>query len=80
MPCDLCGSQENLRRQKMKRLLATLAEEDSRIPANIFAALGNVKPSHLWDHELRDVDARESMGDPGTVAPGGIIPRERLVR
>ena len=80
VPCDLCGSQENLRRQKMKRLLASLAEEDSRIPANIFAALGNVKPSHLWDHDLRGVDALASTDDHDSVAPGEIIPRERLVR
>ena len=59
VPCDLCGSQENLRRKKMKALISEFELEDSRIPSNMFAALGNIKPSHLWDEEL------------GTVARGG---------
>lgn len=52
VPCDLCGSQENLRRKKMKALVAEFELEDPRIPRNMFAALGNIKPSHLWDDEL----------------------------
>jgi len=54
IPCDLCGSQENLQRKKVKRLIADLSAENDKIPGNIFAALGNVKPSHLLDRALRE--------------------------
>ena len=35
IPCDLCGSQENLQRKKIKRLIAQLASENDKIPGNI---------------------------------------------
>ena len=53
IPCDLCGSQENLQRQRVKRLIRELTQENDKVPGNIFAALGNVKPSHLLDQALR---------------------------
>lgn len=53
IPCDLCGSQENLRRKRVKRLIAELEGENEKVPGNIFAALRNVKPSHLLDQQLR---------------------------
>lgn len=54
IPCDLCGSQENLQRQRVKRLIRELAGENDKVPGNIFASLGNVKPSHLLDKALRE--------------------------
>ena len=36
----------------MKAVVAKFELEDPRIPRNMFAALGNIKPSHLWDDEL----------------------------
>ena len=53
IPCDLCGSQEQLQRKRVKRLVADLAAENETIPANLFAALSRVVPSHLLDRELR---------------------------
>ena len=53
IPCDLCGSQENLQRKKIKRLIADLAQENDKIPGNLFAATRNVIPSHMLDLELR---------------------------
>ena len=53
IPCDLCGSQENLQRKKIKRLIAQLAEENDKIPGNLFAATRKVVPSHMLDLELR---------------------------
>jgi tRNA 2-thiocytidine biosynthesis protein TtcA len=47
LPCDLCGSQDNLKRQRVKRLIAELHGENSNVRGNLFAALGNVRPSHL---------------------------------
>ncbi len=52
IPCDLCGSQENLQRKKIKRLIAQLAKENDKIPGNLFAATRKVVPSHMLDMEL----------------------------
>jgi len=56
IPCDLCGSQENLQRQSVKALLA---DWDKRYPGrvqNIFNALTRVTPSHLLDRKLFDFE------------------------
>ena len=53
IPCDLCGSQDNLKRKQVKQLLTRLNDENPTVRANVFAALGNVRPSHLFDVELR---------------------------
>ena len=52
IPCNLCGSQPNLKRAEMKALIR---EWDKRFPGrveNMFNALGNVVPSHLMDTKL----------------------------
>ena len=52
IPCDLCGSQENLQRQQVKQMLN---DWERRFPGRIesmFQALGNVVPSHLLDPKL----------------------------
>lgn len=54
IPCNLCGSQENMHRQKIKGLLAALTNENEKVPGNIFAALKNVKSSHLLDQDLQE--------------------------
>lgn len=60
IPCNLCGSQANLSRQKVKRLVAELAKENPKIPSNILHALSSVRPSQLMDDELwnfKDLEA-----------------------
>lgn len=52
IPCDLCGSQSNLKRARIKRLMNELEQEIPHIRSSMLTALGNVKPSHLLDHEL----------------------------
>jgi len=59
IPCDLCGSQENLKRKEVKALLK---DWESRYPGSgdsLFAALSNVRPSHLLDHQLFDFSSFE---------------------
>lgn len=54
IPCNLCGTQENLTRLKIKKLIRDLAKENPKVPSNMLNAIGNVKPSQLMDHDLWD--------------------------
>jgi tRNA 2-thiocytidine biosynthesis protein TtcA len=54
IPCNLCGSQETLKRKKMKKLIIELEKDIPNIGASILSALGNAQPSHLLDHKLWD--------------------------
>jgi len=54
IPCDLCGSQTNLKRAKVKNLIAELEKDIPHIRASMLNALGNAAPSHLLDHQLFD--------------------------
>ena len=54
IPCDLCGSQDNLQRQQVKQMLT---EWDRKFPGrveSIFRSLQNIAPSHLLDRGLFD--------------------------
>jgi len=54
IPCNLCGSQENLMRQRVKALIDQLAAENPKVPSNILHALSSVKLSQLMDKNLWD--------------------------
>lgn len=54
IPCNLCGSQNNLQRQKIREMMA---DWDGRYPGrteSVFTALQNIVPSHLADNSLFD--------------------------
>lgn len=57
IPCNLCGSQENLQRRKIKAMLADWEKEDPGRTERLFRSLQNVTPSHLADPELFDFSA-----------------------
>ena len=54
IPCTLCGSQENLQRQVVGNMLREWQKKHPGRIENMFAALQNVVPSHLMDHQLHD--------------------------
>src|SRR5215470_14096436 len=54
IPCDLCGSQSNLKRVKIKNLISELEKDIPHIRSSMLNALGNAAPSHLLDRELFD--------------------------
>ena len=64
IPCSLCGNQENLQRVQIKQMLR---DWDKRFPGrvdNMFAALGNIVPSHLMDRKLFGFEQLEATGVP----------------
>lgn len=54
IPCNLCGSQPNLKRARVKRLIDELEKETPFIRSTMMTALTNVTGSHLLDNELYD--------------------------
>jgi tRNA 2-thiocytidine biosynthesis protein TtcA len=62
IPCNLCGSQDNLKRKEIKRMLA---EWDKRFPGrveNTFNALSRIVPSHLMDRAIFDFTGLRAAG------------------
>lgn len=54
IPCTLCGSQENMMRKKVKKMIKDWDEEFPGRSTSIFNSMKNIKPSHLLDSELFD--------------------------
>ncbi|CAG4884742.1 putative C32 tRNA thiolase [Georgfuchsia toluolica] len=84
IPCDLCGSQENLQRKQVKQMLQ---DWDKRFPGRsktLFNALSRITPSHLMDPALFDFRNLVANGvpdpdgdrafDPESLASPDVIP------
>lgn len=54
IPCNLCGSQDGMKRKRIKSLVRDLEKEIPHIGSSIINALGNVRPTQLLDHNLRN--------------------------
>lgn len=68
IPCNLCGSQENLQRQVIKEMLQGWDKSHPGRIETMFRALCNVVPSHLADHQLFDFKGLQ-LGFPHGIAP-----------
>ncbi len=54
IPCNLCGNQQNLQRQRIKEWLKDESNRNPIIRASLKSAMGKVEPLHLWDDNLTD--------------------------
>jgi tRNA 2-thiocytidine biosynthesis protein TtcA len=54
IPCNLCGSQEGMKRQKIKKLLQDLEKDIPYIGSSMLKAMGNVHSSHMLDQSIWD--------------------------
>lgn len=69
LPCNLCGSQPDAQRQRVKRWLAELEAEIPDLRANLLAAAGNLEPEHLLDR--RFAPAASPDDPPRSTHPSG---------
>jgi tRNA 2-thiocytidine biosynthesis protein TtcA len=69
IPCNLCGSQENLQRQNIKEMLRQWEHQYPGRTQTIFTAMQNVVPSHLLDTGLfgfRDIKPGDAVAEGDT--------------
>lgn len=75
LPCDLCGSQDDLQRKIVGKMLDDLEEKHPGIKGVMLAATQNVRPSHLLDKDLWRSLGLEAARDDAT-----LVGLSRLVR
>lgn len=65
IPCNLCGAQENLQRQVVKKMLETWDAKYPNRSEIMFTALKNISPTHMFDTDLYDFKNLQSklMGE-----------------
>jgi tRNA 2-thiocytidine biosynthesis protein TtcA len=77
LPCDLCGSQDNLQRKVVGRMIDDLERARPGTKQIMLAALQNVRPSQLLD---RDLWRKEGLAVAEDDKPSDVIPISRLSR
>jgi tRNA 2-thiocytidine biosynthesis protein TtcA len=84
IPCDLCGSQEQLQRKQVKALLNELSAKHPNLRATVFASLANVRPTHLFDTKLRSslglLEAAEASDGAALSGDAELLPLSALAR
>jgi len=70
LPCNLCECQEDLHRGRVKLLCDAMESMNPQARKNVITAMGNVRPSHLLDGELRVACALDRV-------TGGVVEEER---
>jgi tRNA 2-thiocytidine biosynthesis protein TtcA len=80
LPCDLCGSQDNLQRKVVGRMLNDLEREHPGIKAVMLAAVQNVRSSHLLDKRLWRALGLRAASEPAENGGGSdaLVAPERL--
>jgi tRNA 2-thiocytidine biosynthesis protein TtcA len=76
IPCDLCGSQDQLQRKQVKAMLGEWEKKHPGRLETIFGALTNVAPSHLLDRSLFDFASVEATGETKPT-PIHLVPKNR---
>ena len=69
IPCDLCGSQEQLQRKQVKAMLRDWERQQPGRVESIFSALADVAPSHLLDRRLHDFENLSAEPETPTTHP-----------
>lgn len=76
LPCDLCGSQDNLQRKIVGGMLDDLERSHPGIKGVMFASLQNVRPSHLLDKDLwrkLGLEAARGTEEPDLVSAARLV-------
>ncbi len=73
IPCDLCGSQENLQRKQVKNLIDDLTAKNPHVRSNLFSALSNVRPHAHLDSKLQKALGIDLAAEP-EAAPAELVP------
>ena len=83
LPCDLCGSQDNLQRKVVGRMINDLEAKHPGMKQVMLAALQNVRPSQLLDRKLwasLGLEAAQEQSASAEETTDELIPMDRLVR
>lgn len=75
IPCNLCGSQENMMRKKVAALIHQLADENPKVPSNMLHALQSLKPSQLMDQDHWNFKNLEQ----GLLNPDAVNPEDLFI-
>jgi tRNA 2-thiocytidine biosynthesis protein TtcA len=62
IPCTLCGSQDNLQRVQVKKMLHEWERQYPGRLDNMFSAMGHIVPSHMMDRKLHPFETLQATG------------------